>query len=406
MPRALLFSFFILVNSLFFGQGKDIIAVKNGIEKPSMVATHHFGMFSARINQNFKIAPPKKTTLQISLESGNNFHPFVEAYLPKDPVVRHELSQVIWHDRRFTFIDQATTPADYMNIVIDAVFKGFRVDFNTKLSKHHELGISLRTYLVTEGHYPFSFFSGYESLEWFHSNIAGGEDPFGRRYYGLNRVDVRYTDRNGRVMELYNGNFIFSGIEFSHFYYPTFLSNPQKNIHANFGTHLGVNTSQFNPSLDIGFSANAVKKWELKNKSEFRFGLGGSILRKNMVNFKEVIDFGNNRFLAGLEAMIEFTKYTLQKNYHAFGINYTLQTRYNKKQEASYYFLIGEWQAIHSGWQNGIEKLYESLTSWNFIYTYGRKKYQISLYLKEDLKLNNAPDIQTGISIRFPISGL
>lgn len=405
MLRVVLLSFFLFIYHLSSGQKKDTIAFKNGIEKPSLLSTHHFGMFSARINQNFKIAPPKKSSFRFTMESGNTFHPFVETYLPRDEMVRQELSQVVWYGRRFTFVDQTTTPADYMNIVIDAVFKGFRFDFNTRIAKNHGLGITLRTYLVTKGNYPFSIFTSDESLEWFHSNIAGGEDPFGRRFYGLNQVNVRYTDRNGRVMELQNGDFVFSGVELNHFYYPEFLSDTKKNIHVNIGSHVGINTSRFNPSIDAGFSVNMVKKWTLKNTNEIRFGLGGAALRKNLIDFKEVVDLGNNRFLGSFETMIEFTKYTLKGNFHSFGVNYQFQTRYNRKVEASYYFLFGDWSSIHSGWQNGIEKLYESLTSWNFIYTYGRRSYQISMYIKEDLRLNNAPDLQTGISIKLPIGG-
>lgn len=406
MLRALLFIVILGICAISFGQEKDTIPLKNGIEKPSLLSTHHFGMFSARINQNFKIAPPKRSSFRFSMESGNNFHPFLETYLPRDETVRQELSQVIWYNRRFTFVDQATTPADYMNIVVDAVFKGFRFDFNTRIAENHELGITLRTYLVTKGNYPFSFFTSDESIEWFHSNIAGGEDPFGRKFYGLNQVNVKYTDRNGRVMELQNGNFIFSGIEFNHFYYPEFLSNPEKNIYVNVGSHLGINTSKFNPSIDLGFSSNVVKKWLLKSSNELRLGIGGGLLRKNAIDFKDVVDLGNNRFLGSFEGMFEYTKYTAKGNYHSFGVNYMFQTRYNKRAEASYYYLIGLWSEIHSGWQNGVEKLYQNLTSWNFIYTYGRPKYQFSIYLKEDLRLNNAPDVQTGISVKIPIRSL
>ncbi|QMU66394.1 MAG: hypothetical protein GKR88_20275 [Flavobacteriaceae bacterium] len=141
----------------------------------------------------------------------------------------------------------------------------------------------------------------------------------------------------------------------------------------------------------------------MKNGNEFRLGLGISVLRKNLINFQEVLDLGNNLFLGSLENMIELTKYTAQNNYHSFGIHFQIQTRYNKKAESTYYMLIGEWDKIHSGWQNGFEKLYEYLSNWNFIYTYGRKRYQISIYIKEDLNLNNAPDLQTGVSIKFPI---
>lgn len=404
MLQRVLFVFLCLLPLFFLAQEKDSIVLKNGIDRPSILTTHHFGIFSARINQNFKIRPPKKSTIEFTVESGNNFHPFVEAYLPKDKLVQQDLSKVIWFNRRFNFVDQQTTPAHYMNIIVDAVFKGFRVDFTTKIAKNHELGISLRTYLVSEGHYPFSLFSGDETLEWFHSNIAGGEDPFGRRYYGLNKANVKYTDRNGRILEMKNGDFIFAGIELNHFYYPEFINKKSFDFKVNFGSHLGINTSKFNPSIDIGLSVNAIKKWNIKDKYDLRFGLGISALRKNIINFKDVVELGTNTFLGTIEPQIEFTKYTQKKNYHSFGVNYQRQTSYNNRKEADYTLYVGLWQEIHSGWQNGVQKLYEHLSAWTLLYTYGRKNYKLSLYLKEDLYVNNAPDIQTGVSLKIPLS--
>jgi hypothetical protein len=180
-------------------QEKDSIQFKNGIDKPSLLSTHHFGIFSSRINQNFKISPPTQTTLTFSNASGNNFHPFVEAYLPKDPEIREMLSNAIWYNRSFNFINQEQTPADYLNIVVDAVIKEFRAEVSIPINKQHELGITLRSYFITKGKHPFSSFSGDETIEWFHSNIAGGEDPYGRRYYGLNHVNIEYNERNGNT---------------------------------------------------------------------------------------------------------------------------------------------------------------------------------------------------------------
>jgi len=399
-----LFVLFFLFSMFSFSQEKDSLYFKNGIENPSLLPTHPFGIFSARINQNFKLRASKKTTFTFSSESGNTFHPFVEMYLPKDPTVREKFSKQVWYNRQFTFIDQQTTPAEYSNIVIDAVIKGFRLQVNFPITKEHELGITLRSYLITKGKYPFSFFTSDESIEWFHSNIAGGEDPYGRRYYGLNQVNFKYTDRNGKVLELKNNDFFLGGIEFNHYYYPEFLINKKRNLFVNFGSHLGFNTSTFNQSIDVGISANLIKKIQLKNKNEFTFALGGSVLRKNLINFNEVVDMGNNKFLGSLGSEIEFTKFTLKKNYHSFGIHYQIQTRYNKLEEASYYQLKGKWKEIKAGWQHGFTTLYEGLSAWTMLYTYGRPNYKITLYLMEDLLVNNAPDVQTGISIQIPIS--
>lgn len=402
MPKHFLFFFTFIIITVSVAQQKDSLSIKNGIDKPSILATHHFGIFSSRINQNFKIHPETNPTFTISYASGNTFHPFVETYIPKDPAVQKEQSQLIWYYRNFNFIDQKTTPADYMNIVIDAVIKEFRATVNIPISKQHELDISLRSYLITKGNYLFSPFTNDETIEWFHSNIAGGEDPYGRKYYGLNQVNFKYTDRNGRILELHNNDFFISGIEFNHFYYPSFL-NKKKNVFSNLGTHIGFNTSKYNPSLDIGLSANVIKKLVFKNNNEFHFAAGTSILRKNIINFGDVMDFGNTPFLASLEGEIEFTKFTKKKHYNAFGVNYRIQSRYNKLKEADYYRLIGKWQEIHGGWQHGISTLYKALSNWTFLYTYGHPKYKISLYFKEDFRVNNAPDIQTGIGLTMPL---
>ena len=395
---------FFLFGSVLSAQQKDTLQIKNGIDKPSILSLHHFGIFSSRINQNFKIAPPKKTTFSIDYSSGNTFHPFLETYLPKDPLVREELSNTLWNFRNFNFIDQETTPADYMNIVVDAVIKEFRLNFEIPLNNKNELNVSLRSYLITKGKLPFSFFTSDESIEWFHSNIAGGEDPYGRRYYGLNQVNFKYTDRYNNVLEFHNNDFFISGIEFNHFYYPSFLFNSTKNIHINFGSHLGLNTSKYNPSIDLGISANGIKKIIFKNNDELNIGIGLSVLRKNVINFKDVVDLGNNPFLASAEADIEYTTYTKNKNYHSLGIDYQLQSRYNKLEEADYYKLIGKWEEIKGGWHHGTSTLYKTLSAWTFIYTYGRPNYKLSLYLKEDFLVNNAPDLQTGISLKVPIS--
>jgi len=129
------FLVFFLFTIISFSQEKDSLYFKNGIENPSLLTTHHFGIFSSRINQNFKLKVPTKTTFTFSSESGNTFHPFVEMYLPKDQIIRENFSKKIWFNRQFAFIDQATTPAEYSNIIIDAVIRGFRLQISFPIAE-------------------------------------------------------------------------------------------------------------------------------------------------------------------------------------------------------------------------------------------------------------------------------
>ncbi len=388
----------------FFAQEKDSLSIKNGIDNPSLLSTHHFGIFNSRINTNFKLKPSKNKSLSFNYTSGNTFHPFLEAYLPKDQEIRERFRNTIWYHRTFNFVDQEATPADYLNIVIDAIIKEFRIGFILPIAKQHELTINLRSYFITNGKHPFSFFTSDETIEWFHSNIAGGEDPFGRRYYGLNQVNFEYLDRNGNTLKLNNNDFFIGGLEFSHHFYPNLTINKTRNIYINFGNHLGINTSKFNPSIDFGLSANVVKQYTFKNKHLLNLGFGINVLHKNLIKFNDdAIDLGNNTYLGTLEGNIEYTKPTLKGNYHALGINFQAQTRYNKKEEANYYHLRGKWQEINSGWHNGISTLYKTLSNWSFIYTYGRSNYKLALYIKQDLQVNNTPDFQTGVHLKIPI---
>lgn len=405
MLKSVILLFTLICCLSLFAQEQDSLSIKNGIENPSLLTTHHFGIFNSRLNTNFKLAPNRTKTLSFNYTSGNTFHPFVESYFPKDPEIRKQLSEFIWYQRPFQFIDQETTPADYINIVIDAVIKEFRASLNIPVNEQHEIAITLRTYLINNGKFPFSIFTSDESIEWFHSNIAGGEDPFGRRYYGLNQVNFEYLDRNGNSLKLNNNDFFIGGFELSHYFYPKLGINKPKHIYVNFGSHLGVNTSKFNPSVDFGISANGVKQFFLKNQYQINLGLGINALRKNLFKFSnDAIDLGNNPYLATIEGNFEISKPTKKGNYHAFGINYQAQTRYNKKVEADYYRLLGKWQEINAGWHNGVSTLYNTLSNWSFIYTYGRSNYKLSIYVKQDLEVNNAPDFQTGIHLKVPFT--
>lgn len=129
----------------------------------------------------------------------------------------------------------------------------------------------------------------------------------------MNDVHFNYRDRNGNELTFNNGDFFLEGIQLNHHYYPSINWTKKHDLFVNIGSHLGVKISRFNPSIDLGVSVNMVKKRTLKNFNEFNFAVGGALLRKNIINFKEVIDLGNNSFLASLEAGVEFTKFTPKK---------------------------------------------------------------------------------------------
>ena len=74
---------FVFCLTLFFigsltAQQRDSITFKNGIDNPSLLSTHHFGIFISRINSNFKYRPNKRPQLTFSQSSGNIHLPYGE----------------------------------------------------------------------------------------------------------------------------------------------------------------------------------------------------------------------------------------------------------------------------------------------------------------------------------------
>jgi hypothetical protein len=355
------------------------------------------------MTQSFKVRASAMPQLHLETQSGNNFHAPVQAFLPDDPGLRTQFADQIWYFRVFDFVDQETTPAQVMDIEIDAVYKVYRPALSFPLNDRNEIRIGLRAFQTVKGNFFDSPFTNDASIEWFHSNIAGGEDPFGRKFYGVNEVAVNYTDRKGKTLNMQAGDIILGGIELAHTYYPELQKWNERNLFFNLQSQIGWNTSAYNNSLDLGIGINAVKKYFLNNKSDLWLGLGYSVLCKNAIDGRDNLDLGNNRFLGSGEVMAQWTHQTSKGNQNIIGVNYLNQTSYFKKEEADYFHLKGDYAAINQGWHYGYTTLIENLSSWSLLYTHARPKISYTIYVKEDLNINNAPDVETGISVQIPL---
>jgi hypothetical protein len=401
--KSLLTLFLVLSSTQLWAQTDSLKVEINGLLKPHLASTHHFGLFSSRMTQNFKIRASTAVQLHLEMQSGNVFQAPVQSFLPENQMVRERFADQTWYFRVFDFVDQETTPAQVMDIEIDAVYKVYRPALTLPLNERNEIRIGLRAFQTVKGNFLNSPFTNDASIEWFHSNIAGGEDPFGRKFYGVNEVAVNYTDRNGKTLNMQAGDIILGGIELAHTYYPELPKWNERNLFFNLQSQIGWNTSAYNNSLDLGIGINAVKKYRLNPKSDIWFGLGYSVLYKNAIDGSDNLDLGNNRFLGSGEVMLQWTHRTKRGNQNILGINYQNQTSYFKKEEAEYFHLKGDYAAINQGWHYGYTTLIENLSSWSLLYTHARPKISYTIYLKEDLNVNNAPDIETGLSVQIPL---
>ncbi|WP_422105353.1 hypothetical protein [Winogradskyella sp.] len=367
------------------------------LNKPSIVSTHPYGIFFSRWQGNFQTKPLGTYSFNITLESGNVWSPPVTAYIPNNENDRAFVSQFPWHAREFR-IDVNSLDAKTLEVQNDGVIKGLRLNFNLPINSKSELKIGLRSFVLTRGTFPFSIITSDDTIEYFHKHIAGGEDPFDRQLYPLNEALIRYKDRNDRVMTIENGDFILSGFELSYYRYPVRFLN---GFDFNYGAHMGINTSKFNRSLDIGASANVMKLFSLKNDNTLSAGLSLGGTKNNLIDFSEDnMDFNNNTFIGYLETLVEYSFLSKNKRTrHSFGADFYIQTSLNKKSEFDYLIPTKNGTSLKS-WNSGTSNLYRNNNYWTLMYTFARK-IATTFYIQQDLTVNNNPDIQTGISLSF-----
>ncbi|MEM9000941.1 MAG: hypothetical protein AAGB24_11820 [Bacteroidota bacterium] len=377
----------------------DSLNIKNGISKPNTLATHPFGILFYTLPHNFAVQPSQNIVLHIQTSSGNIWGQPVKTYLPSQPSDRAQLKNIAFYQRIFVF-DPENSPAESYSFEYDGVVKDFRVNAIIPSGAKSDISITFRSFLLTDGKLPFTWFTGDQFIEFFHSNIAGGEDPFGRRRVGLDRSGIAYEDRKGNSLKISNGEFVFSGIESAYYYYPSILST--LNISMNIGVHMGINLSEHNSSMDTGLSIAAVKDFDLNQKNHFLVGLGLNVWRKGFLEFKtDQTDLGTSTYFGSFEGHIEFTKENRKNANHSIGLNYRIQTPYNTKKEEDYYVPFNPDRIAR--WHEASRHLYKFPSYWSLIYSY-TKRTEWSIYLQQDMLVNNAPDLQLGVRFGFPLT--
>ena len=399
------FSLLFILLSQFYGYSQNsdstIISNKNGISKHSVLSTHPFGIFISRVQGNFKKKVSERTRVSLGLESGNDWGTPIKTYIPNDETIRDIVRDIPWHQAQYLY-DEDTLSAKSYELQIDGIIKGLRGNVEIKLGKEHELNLGFRLYMLTKGKFPGSIFTSDEFIEFFHENVGGGDDPFDRAVFGYNKALIKYTDRNGNKLEIENGDLFVGGLETSYYFYPESMINQSKNLHFNFGAHLGTNVSKYNSSIDLGISANTIKTYSFNDKRNFQIGLSLGMLRKSAISFKkDNIEFGTNNFIANLESALEYNFVSKKGTIHSFGANFYVQSSFNKIDERSYMIPIRHPDA-HNSWGHGVTNLYEYNDYWSFLYSL-TKKNTLTIYLQQDFTVSNNPDIQTGISYSFQL---
>lgn len=400
------FSFLLLWFSVFAkGQGNVLDSIseknKNDIEfaHAKLLGNHPLGIYLMRLESDFRLKPVSQKQLTIQGSSANVWQPLVTAFKPVLESDRVLLNSIPWHEREFVF-DYHSIQTEKISLHADAVIKGFYVGIEVPIDPHQQLKFELRSYLFTKGKIPFSTLSSDWFIEFFHSQIAGGEDPFAREYYGFDKANVYYEDEKGNSIKENANDFVFAGLElhYTYFFRPELFK--WQELYLNLGAHLGINTSRYNPSVDMGFSAEAIKQFKLKNNKKIQIAGGTNLTSPHFVKWGERVNINNTKFNFAFDSRVSYQGKLKNEKFWTFALNYHHQSPYQNPNDLNGIVLSGERISTH--WHYALSQLYEPLSVWSVIFQLAFTNYSFSVYVSEDLKVNNAPDIQTGIQMSFP----
>ncbi|MEZ4825511.1 MAG: hypothetical protein R3C61_04340 [Bacteroidia bacterium] len=384
--------FFLFLPGVLYGQSAAVT--------PSLLTTHPLGMLVSRINPNFQETSLREPYFNLAFSSGNVWLPPVGGYIPGDPDIRQLLEGVIWYERKNIFNPRYMSGQN-LSFSADGILRELRLSYIRPVSRTQQLSLGFRAYQLGSGKPPFSLMISDVFIEWFHTHITRDEDPFARKVYGFNRAGFHFVDEKGRQFVMNPGDFIFPGMELDYHYFPQWADR-LAGIHLNAGLHLGFNTSRYNSSSDLGFSLAGTRIFVTGRTHSLKLSAGYSVLLPSLWGNSAAFRFSNAGVIKTISWEIAFRKAIGTKTNFSVGLYYLFQSPYRKREEYRSIVLYGP--DISSHWHYALSHLYKSAENWSLVFGLEKEHYVVSVYLREDFKVNNAPDLQTGIQLSFPVS--
>lgn len=376
---------------LFLITGKLVAQDSLNFFKPYILSNHPLGVFMSRINHNFSYHPSSKK-IAFTLSRGNVWLPFAASYLPNDVSIQKEFEEIIWHYRPAEFERRGITNYRSREIEADGIFSTYFITFKSPLNKKFDVSSNIRFFSLTGGSVPYSLLTSDEFIEWFHSNIAGGEDAFGRKNQPFGEAKFIYKDVNNQEIKLKKNDFLISEFSNSINYYPTWKTG---RTHFNFSGLFGGAQLNSSVQIDVGFSGSAIRQFRLK-KNRLDWGCSLGVLFPSAFQ-KAAVIINNVNYLFSLENHLNYVFKGKKEDWIA-GLNFHMQSNYHSMEERDFHVI--ERRELTSHDHMGVSHLTRWLQGWTFIIGRNKGKWSIHWFLREDLWVDNAPDAQTGWGIQ------
>ena len=328
-------------------------------------------------------------------------------WLPKLAIIRplnisegldKELRSLLFHERAPLF-ENNDFQRDSIIYQADGVIRNFRFDFKYQLSDRQTIGIVLNGHLLTGGNTAINALASDRFIEWFHSSVINDEDPFSRKIFPFNQARVSYKDELGREFDWERDEFILSNLELS-YQQEIFKTDLQS---LNISGHLMIPLSIMNPNLGAGVGLHWGYILPFRSNKAFIFMTSANIVNQDIFSLYDGVHPINRKFSAGFDG---YAGYQKVNKTHTFSVGLQIinqqSLRRGSSMKKSFETLM--FQGLHGAnekveWEHQAAISMNSLLqNWNLIFTLENKKGRLAFYLQEDFWVNNAPDIQYGLS--------
>ena len=160
--------------------------------------------------------------------------------------------------------------------------------------------------------------------------------------------------------------------------------------------HTGVSKANKIYLFNLGASASAIKRWQLKNRM-FDLGVSTGILAPSAFQ-KMPFDFNNKGWLGSLEIQSSYF-FPHKSNWFITGVNFHGQSSFHKMSERNFNVIESDRLSSHS--HMAVSHLNRGIQGWTFVFSYQVKKFTISTFFREDFYVDNAPDVQVGWGFNY-----
>ena len=375
--------------------------------------TNPGGLISMRIP--FSLMHPKKGEMTVTMNSseGNVWLPEVTILEPKELTLTQKalLDSQTYRERALT-INNLNIPNRAYYYKADGTVQSQTIYISDELTDHSEIGISFNVAVLSRGTSVIESPVSDEFIESLHSIGIGRYDNFGRRLYPFNQAEITFKDSEGKGLSLHDGDLFLGTFDLHYIDHIELVHEDQnrrvKVLTLNLGAYAGIPMNQYLNELPVGMSAQLVSSIRLGSNTSLISTIGGSYTRNDLIRWGTPIALVNENSLYQLEGYLGVSIHHRSGLITTYGIQHEEYSMFAKPiPEMGLIPPVSSTNKTPTWWEltpdqfGGKASGFKIPNDQYFDLVVGvqKKNMAVNFFLKEDLKVNNAPDLQLGIQL-------